>query len=185
MTVSSFRSPAPPVRYSWETRWLHWLTAVLVVEQFTVGQVAWHLLDRGLPLRAFLVVTHTSLGVLLAAVFVTRIAWGMTGGRAIRFPVVTFQERIARSVHRLLYLLLGGEIVFGYMARWSTGRPVIAFGIPISSPFPVLIRGTHSFFSWLHHWNAWLLLVVAAFHAGAGLYHLFVYRDRVFQRMLP
>ena len=185
MTTYSPNSPRLPVRYSWETRWLHWLTAVLVVEQFAVGQVAWHLLDRGLPLRAFLAVTHTSLGVVLAAVFVTRIAWGLTGGRAICFPVVTFQERIARSVHRLLYLLLGGEIVFGYMARWSTGRPVIAFGVPINSPFPVLMRGTHSFFSWLHHWNAWLLFSVACFHAGAGFHHLLVRRDQVFQRMLP
>ncbi|MCE2564895.1 cytochrome b/b6 domain-containing protein [Komagataeibacter sp. FNDCF1] len=184
MTAYSSVSPRGPVRYSWETRWLHWLTAVLVVEQFTVGQVAWHLLARGTPSRTFLVATHTSLGVLLAAVFTTRIAWSMTGGRTIRFPVVTFQDRVARSVHRLLYLLLGGEIVFGYMARWSTGRPVMAFGVPINSPFPVLLRGSHSFFSWLHHWNAWLLFVTALFHAGAGLYHLFVCRDRVFQRML-
>lgn len=68
-----------PTRYSWETRWLHWVTAVLVVEQFAVGQLAWHLMDRAAPLRAFLVVTHTSLGVLLAAVFVTRMTWAMTG----------------------------------------------------------------------------------------------------------
>ncbi|GAN87025.1 cytochrome b/b6 domain-containing protein [Komagataeibacter intermedius] len=174
-----------PTRYSWETRWLHWITAVLVVEQFVVGQVAWHLMDRAAPLRAFLAVTHTSLGVLLAAVFVTRMTWAMTGGRAIRFPVVTFQDRVARSVHRLLYLLLGGEIVFGYMARWSTGRPVIAFGVPINSPFPELLGGTHSFFSSLHHWNAWLLFGLACFHAGAGFHHLLVRRDRVFQRMLP
>nr|WP_048856288.1 cytochrome b/b6 domain-containing protein [Komagataeibacter xylinus] len=174
-----------PTRYSWETRWLHWITAVLVVEQFAVGQLAWHLMARTAPLRAFLVVTHTSLGVLLAAVFVTRMTWAMTGGRAIRFPVVTFQDRVARSVHRLLYLLLGGEIVFGYMARWSTGRPVIAFGVPINSPFPELLGGTHSFFSSLHHWNAWLLFGLACFHAGAGFHHLLVRRDRVFQRMLP
>ena len=185
MTVHSPDSPQPPVRYSWETRWLHWLTAVLVIEQFAVGQVGWHLLDHGLPLRAFLVVTHTSLGVVLAAVFVTRIAWGMTGGRAIRFPVITFQERVARSMHRLLYLLLGGEIIFGYMARWSTGRPVMAFGVPINSPLPMLMHGTHSFFSGLHHWNAWLLFCVALFHGFAGFYHLFIYRDRIFQRMLP
>ncbi|BAK83715.1 cytochrome b [Komagataeibacter medellinensis] len=185
MTVHSPASPRLPVRYSWETRWLHWLTAVLVIEQFAVGQVGWHLLDHGLPLRAFLVTTHTSLGVVLAAVFVTRIAWGLTGGRAIRFPVITFQERVARSMHRVLYLLLGGEIIFGYMARWSAGRPVMAFGVPINSPFPVLIRGTHSFFAWLHHWNAWLLVVVVLLHAGAALYHLCVHRDRIFQRMLP
>ncbi|NVN36476.1 cytochrome b [Komagataeibacter swingsii] len=185
MTVYSSLTSRMPQRYSWETRWLHWITAVLVVEQFVVGQVAWHLMDRTAPMRAFLAVTHTSLGVLLAAVFVTRIAWGMTGGRAIRFPVITFQDRVARSIHRLLYLLLGGEIAFGYMARWTTGRPVIAFGVPINSPFPALMGGTHSFFSSLHHWNAWLLFCLACFHAGAGFYHLLGIRDQVFQRMLP
>ncbi|WNM09279.1 hypothetical protein RI056_04640 [Komagataeibacter nataicola] len=117
-----------------------------MLEQFVVGQVGWHLMARTAAWRPFLVATHTSLGVVLAAVFIIRVAWGLTGGRAIRFPVVTMQDRVARSVHRLLYMLLGGEIVFGYMARWSTGRPVMAFGVPINSPLPMLMHGTHSFF---------------------------------------
>ena len=183
MTASSLSSP--PAHYSWETRWLHWLTAVLVLEQFVVGQVGWHLMARTAAWRPFLVATHTSLGVVLATVFIIRVAWGMTGGRAIRFPVVTMQDRVARSVHRLLYMLLGAEIVFGYMARWSTGRPIMAFGVPINSPLPMLMHGTHSFFTGLHHWTAWLLFCVALFHGLAGFYHLFIYRDRVFQRMLP
>ncbi|MDT8873067.1 hypothetical protein RAA17_23230 [Komagataeibacter rhaeticus] len=44
---------------------------------------------------------------------------GHDRGRAIRFPVVTFQERIARSVHRLLYLLLGKSC----LATWRAGQP--------------------------------------------------------------
>ncbi|RFD21274.1 cytochrome b [Komagataeibacter melaceti] len=185
MTVISSPQSPMPAHYSWETRWLHWITAVLVVEQFVVGQVGWHFMERTAPMRPLMVVTHTSLGVLLAAVFLTRVAWGMTGGRAIRFPVVTAQDRAAKGVHHLLYMLLGGEIVLGYMARWSTGRPIIAFGMPINSPFPAMSSATHHFFSWLHHWGAWLLFWVALFHACAGLYHLLFCRDRVFQRMLP
>ncbi|AXY22335.1 hypothetical protein CD178_01559 [Komagataeibacter saccharivorans] len=185
MTPSDIPASPMPVRYSRETRWLHWITALLVLEQFVVGQVGWHLMDRSAPLRPWLVATHTSLGVLLAAVFVTRIAWGLTGGRAIRFPVVGVQDRIARGVHLLLYVLLGGEIALGYMARWSTGHPVMAFGVPINAPFAAMPHATHVFFSRLHHWDAWLLLWVALFHAGAGFYHLLFCRDRVFQRMLP
>ncbi|MCE2575354.1 cytochrome b [Komagataeibacter sp. FNDCR2] len=182
--ISPIASPAP-THYSWETRWLHWITAALVVEQFVVGQIGWHFMARTAALRPFMVVTHTSLGVLLAAVFITRVAWGVTGGRAIRFPAVTVQDRAARGVHHLLYVLLAAEIALGYMARWSSGHPVIAFGVPINSPFPAMTHETHHFFSWLHHWGAWMLFWVALFHACAGFYHLLFCRDQVFQRMLP
>jgi cytochrome b561 len=37
----------------------------------------------------------------------------------------------------------------------------------------------------LHETMEWALLIVVIVHIAAALVHLFFYRDRVFQRMLP
>jgi cytochrome b561 len=37
----------------------------------------------------------------------------------------------------------------------------------------------------LHQAAEWLLLGLIVIHVGAALAHIFVYRDRIMQRMLP
>ena len=186
MRVSHVPPPRgqPPVRYSVETRWLHWLTAVMVLVQFGLGET-WGFLPRGTVVRVGMIMTHTSVGVLLAATFVTRVVWAVTGGRAIRFPVRTLPDQVARLVHWLLYVMLGAEIAVGYMLRWSRGRAVVAFGVPINSPFADMGVGVQRIFGQCHYWLAWGLIVVAAFHAMAALYHAVICRDGVLQRMMP
>ncbi|CUW48054.1 cytochrome b [Novacetimonas hansenii] len=173
-----------PTRYSVETRWLHWLTALMVLVQFALGET-WGFLPRGTVVRVGMIMTHTSVGVLLAATFLTRIVWAVTGGRAIRFPVRNLSDQVARLVHWLLYVMLGAEIAVGYMLRWSRGRPVMAFGVPINSPFADMGVGVQRIFGQCHYWLAWGLIMVAACHAMAALYHAIICRDGVLQRMLP
>ena len=51
---------------------LHWLTAILVVVQFALGQT-WGCFSR--PAHHFMVTTHMSLGILLALVVIARLLW--------------------------------------------------------------------------------------------------------------
>ncbi|MBB2200782.1 cytochrome b [Gluconacetobacter tumulisoli] len=178
---SDGRQVASPVRYSRETRWLHWATALLILAQFALGEI-WIRLPRAD--RAPLVSLHLSLGVLLAAVFVTRVAWRVTGGRAIRFASAgTMADRAAHAVHGLLYVMIGVELALGYMARWSGGRPVVAFGIPINSPFGPFDHATHHMLGQIHNWLAWAIVVLAVGHGLAALYHARVLRDGLLRRM--
>ncbi|ACI52280.1 cytochrome B561 [Gluconacetobacter diazotrophicus PA1 5] len=171
---------AAPVRYSVETRWLHWGCAVLILAQFVLGELM-HRVPRSL--HGTLVSFHLSLGVLLAALFVTRIAWRVTGGRAIRFAARGTADRAAHAVHGVLYVAVGAEIALGYLARWSTGRPVVAFGVPIASPFGAFSQASHRLFGTLHDWLAWGIIILAAGHAAAAVYHARVLRDDVMRRM--
>ncbi|MBB2190463.1 cytochrome b [Gluconacetobacter azotocaptans] len=172
---------APPVRYSRETRWLHWATALLIVAQFALGEV-WIRLPRAD--RAPLVSAHLSLGVLLGAVFVARVAWRVTGGRAIRFASAgAVADRVTHAVHGLLYVMIGVELALGYLARWSGGRPVVAFGVPINSPFGPFDHATHHLLGQAHSWLAWGIIVLATGHGLAAFYHARVLRDGVFRRM--
>ncbi|GBQ23901.1 cytochrome B561 [Gluconacetobacter sacchari DSM 12717] len=170
-----------PVRYSVETRWLHWSCAWLIGAQFVLGE-AMHRVPRAL--HGPIVSVHLSLGVLLAALFVTRVAWRVTGGRAIRFAAGTgLAGRAAPLVHGGLYLMLGVEIALGYLARWSGGNPVEAFGAVIRSPFGPMSRETHHLFGSAHGWLAWAIIVLAGGHGAAALYHARVARDGVLRRM--
>ncbi|MBB2205588.1 cytochrome b [Gluconacetobacter takamatsuzukensis] len=170
-----------PVRYSVETRWLHWACAWLVLAQFGLGELM-HRVPQAL--HGPVVSAHLSLGVLLAALFVMRVAWRVTGGRAIRFPARDVASgRAAGAVHVLLYLMLGAEIGLGYLARWSGGRPVTAFGAVIASPFPPMSQATHHLFGSVHGWLAWAIVILVALHVAAVLYHVRIVRDGVFGRM--
>ncbi|WP_323992768.1 cytochrome b/b6 domain-containing protein [Nguyenibacter sp. L1] len=183
--IDAVRAPAAPVRYGAETRWLHWSCAVLILAQFVLGELmhrvphAWH---------GPIVSVHLSLGVLLAALFVARVAWRLTGGRAIRFAAGSARgARLAPLVHGGLYVLLGGVIALGYLACWSAGRPVVAFGVPIASPFapPFALMSpvAHQRLGSLHGWLAWAIIIAALGHAAAALYHALVLRDGVLRRM--
>jgi cytochrome b561 len=175
------RLTAAPVRYSVETRWLHWGGAVLVAAQFGVGELM-HRVPRSL--HGPLVSTHLSLGVLLAALFVTRIVWRVTGGRAIRFASDRRRaDRAAHAVHGALYGTIGGEIALGYLTRWSAGKPVVAFGVPIASPFGAFPPGAHHVFGTLHDWLAWGIVILVVGHVAAVLYHALVLRDGLLRRM--
>jgi cytochrome b561 len=61
---------------------LHWLTAALVVALFALA-ITFNYLGRGTPLRHNLQLVHVSLGIMLAAIMITRVTWRATGGRRL------------------------------------------------------------------------------------------------------
>ncbi len=62
---------------------LHWITAVLVVLQFTLGET-WDFAAR--PARHLMIVSHMSLGILLSAVVIVRIVWRLIPGHQVALP---------------------------------------------------------------------------------------------------
>jgi cytochrome b561 len=161
---------------------LHWTTAVLVVVQMTLAQV-WGLWGR--PARHFMVVAHMSLGIVLTAVIVTRLVWRLIPGHQVPPSEVGWVRLASKSVHYLLYAMLAAEAVLGFLLRWSGGESMSFFGLQIASPFAEWSRPAHHLVGGLHEWNGWAIILVAAGHAAAALYHHYVLHDRVLRRMLP
>ena len=85
----------------------------------------------------------------------------------------------------MLYAILAAEAVLGFLLRWSGGEAMSLFGLQIPSPFAPWSRAAHHQVNALHEWNGWLIIVLAAGHAAAALYHHYHLHDRVLQRMLP
>ena len=161
---------------------LHWLTVLLVLSLFALGEL-WGYTHR--PLRHELVVLHMSLGILLGLAVAARIAWRLVPGHRVAPAVSGPAETLARIVHWLLYILLVLQSLFGWYVRWSEGEAMSFFGLLIPSPLAPVSRDAHHQLQELHGWVGWAIVILALGHGAAALYHHFVLRDSVLVRMLP
>lgn len=161
---------------------LHWVTVVLVLSLFALGET-WGFAQR--PLRGELVMLHMSLGILLGLAVVARIVWRLMPGHKVTPASTGLADTLARLVHWLLYFLLVIQSLFGWVVRWSEGEAMSFFGLLIPSPLTPVSRATHHQLQDLHGWVGWAIVIVALGHGAAAFYHHFVLRDSVLVRMLP
>lgn len=169
------------VSYDRRTIALHWLTAILVLGLWTVGQtIDWF--PKGLP-RTSARSTHIVCGALLGLTIVYRIWWRSTSGRHLA-PADDGKLRwLSTGVHRLLYLMLCITVALGITNAWIRGDSIFdLFRIPSFDPANRDLRESIEEY---HGLAANILIGVAAFHALAGLVHHFFLKDRVLQRMNP
>jgi cytochrome b561 len=173
---------ATRTRYDSTSIALHWITVALVLLNFASAEL-WGLFAR--PTRHLMIVSHMSLGILLSIVVVVRIVWRLLPGHQVEPVSRGWDDRLAKGVQYLLYLLLIAQSVLGYLVRWSEGEAMSFFGLLIPPPFAPMTRAEHHSLMERHNQIGWAIIVIAAGHAAAALYHHFVLRDRVLVRMLP
>lgn len=162
---------------------LHWLTAVLVVVLFGMALI-WDYFPH--PTAQTLQSLHVSLGVLLAAVIVARLAWRLVPGHQMPALEVGWMRIASKGVHYLLYGLLAAQVILGFLFRWAPGRPVGFFGLfAIPSPLGTVAKSTRQTIHFLHEKGGWAIILLALGHALAALYHHYALKDRVLERMLP
>jgi cytochrome b561 len=161
---------------------LHWLTVVLVLTEFVLAET-WSWYAR--PTRHLMVTAHMSFGILLAAVIVARIVWRLIPGHQTLPAVSGLVELASKAVHYLLYLMLAAQAVLGFVLRWGGKEAMSFFGLQIPPLIAPMSRGAHELTGDLHHWNGWAIVLLAAGHAAAALYHHYFVRDRVLVRMAP
>lgn len=170
------------VRYDGFAMALHWATALLVAAQFLLAEL-WGFAAR--PARHDMIVAHMSLGILLALVVATRIAWRLTPGHRVRDAAAGWVELASKSVHYILYALLVTQAVLGFVLRWSGNEAMSFFGLLIPPPFAPFPKPAHHLVGAAHDWVGWTIVILACGHAAAALFHHCVLRDDVLWRMLP
>ena len=171
-----------PTRYDNLQIILHWTTVVLVVVLYALAQV-WGFFGK--PTADHLVEVHISLGMLLASVVLVRIFWRLSFARRLPAAETGVMELAAKLGQAALYLLLIAAVGLGFCMHWVAKGDVSFFGLfAIPSPYPVN-KGLAQELLPFHYWIATVLIVVAAGHACIALFHGFVLRDGVLQRMLP
>jgi cytochrome b561 len=176
-------------RYAAGPRFLHWLTVVLVILAWTLGNFG-DALPKGAARDTGLFV-HISAGLLILAALVLRLAWRVAEPPPPSAPnefgrwLGAFADPAARLGHYALYALLIAVPIAGIVAQFARGNALPLFGIgEIPSPW-IRDRAFAHNVTEVHEILANALVIVASFHAAAALIHHFVFRDNTLIRMLP
>ena len=169
--------------YTGTAKVLHWLIAVFVFAQITLG---WWMI--GIPkappgIRVYWFNVHKSIGITLGLIILVRLLWRLTH-RAPPLPatVPAWQRIAAKASHVLLYLCMIAMPLSGYLGSSFTKYPIVYFGMRLPHwgwEAPVL----KELCSQVHFVTVTLFITLIAIHVAAALKHLLVNRDGVFQRM--
>ena len=175
---------AEPPGYTGTAKSLHWLILLLLIVQFTVAWTMPHI-GRDTPVTT-LISVHFTMGIVILAVSVLRLLWRLTHPEPKPLDgVPPWQVTSARIVHWLLYVLLFVVPILGWMNASYRGMHIVMFGAEL----PQLVGTRAPGWSWtgdVHTLLAeWGMLTLVGLHVAAALYHYFIRRDRVLQRMLP
>lgn len=169
-------SPAPS-RYDGLTIAIHWISAVIVITLWLIGQLE-DFVPRG-PMRMGLWSTHVTLGFILAALLVTRIVWRLTSGRQLPPAETGLLGLAAKLGHLALYALLIAVVALGLADAFVRGFNMFdLFHLP-----QIGDREWRRPINELHELAANAVVAMALVHAAAALFHRYVLKDQVLARM--
>ena len=157
---------------------IHWVTALLIVMLLGSGFNAGDAGDSAL--KVFFLRFHVPIGLTVLLLTLARIYWWcFIDKKPTSVPMPSWQNRLSRIVHVLLYLAIIGLSTSGIgMMVLSGAGPYIFGGDPALLP---------NFWDYIpripHGIVARVLVVLLILHAGAALYHHFVKRDGLLRRM--
>jgi len=175
--------PAAQSHYGTTAKLFHWLTAGLLALQLPLGWLMPNI-GRGMnPGRAMSL--HISIGMTILLLVTLRLFWRLTHPVAPDSQLPGWQRIGAELVHWLLYLAVLLTTITGWFYASARGWSVALFGL---APLPRLVGQDSALGRYLGELHApltWIVLGLIGAHILAALVHLLVYRDRVFQRMLP
>ncbi|MGO1120340.1 cytochrome b [Rhodovibrionaceae bacterium A322] len=171
-------------RYSPVARAFHWLMALGILAQFPLV-LYMDALPLG-PAKFEYFNLHKSLGLLLLLLAILRLAWRHISPPPplpdSTPPLVAFA---AHAGHLFLYVFIFAQPLLGLIGSMASGYPTLifwSFNLPHLLPTNQTVTDV-SFF--IHHWLGWGALAVIAGHAGAALFHHYVWKDDTLKRMLP
>ncbi|MDY8109387.1 cytochrome b [Fulvimarina sp. 2208YS6-2-32] len=167
-------------RYAPGVRIFHWIVAVLVLAVWPLGMVISFIAEDH---KTVFYVLHESFGFLVLWIMLARLALKLLRGTPDRELMPVWQERIADTVHGLLYAALIAMPIFGFLATNAFGFPLKLFGVlPIWSPV-----GKNDdlavIFMTVHQTLGWTILVLFLLHIAGVLHHHVIRRDTTLYRM--
>lgn len=169
---------------------LHWAIAVAILFQLGVGfaMARQGLLPDGL--RFILFQWHKTVGILILALTLARIAWRLMNPPPPGVPQPRHERLLAGAVHLAFYGLMLAVPLTGWLlvSASPTGIPTLLFlserlvwpNLPVAAD-----AGTASLAHGAHVWLAYSFLGLLALHVAGAIKHAWIDRAPSFSRMLP
>jgi cytochrome b561 len=171
------------LQYGITAKVFHWLVVALLLVQYPIG---WLMPDLHRNMKPGAPMTfHISFGISILLLIVLRLVWRLTHPVAPESSLPPWQRLSSEVVHWLLYALVLTTTVTGWLFASFRGWSVSFFYL---LPMPMLSfenAAAGKVIDGLHQACEWALLAVIGIHVAAALAHIFIYRDRIMQRMLP
>jgi len=171
-------APRGAASYDRVAQTMHWLVAALALTVIWLGWgIAWA--PRNTPRRDLFVLIHESVGLTILAAMVFR-AW-----QRWRHPPPSLPPALSGLTHFALYLLLILMPIAGYSSAAAAGHAVSYFGV---FSIPPLLPGNDRLSQVaiaIHLLGQYPLYLFVVLHVAGALFHGFVQRDGVLERMMP
>lgn len=171
--------------YPTPSRWLHWLTALVVLATIPVGAVM-NRDDISRDLQNTLFIFHKNVGVVILVLVALRLlVRATTTTPPLPASLPAWQRQAAAISHGALYLLLIVMAVSGYVRVVAGGFPIEgldALGIPPLVPRSDTLAENAQ---WVHFNVRFVLVAFIILHIAAAIQHAVIKRDGVFARMWP
>jgi cytochrome b561 len=161
---------------------LHWVVAILLLAGLVL---AWVLPRKSAPGYDTILELHKSVGIMVLALVVARLLWRIGNPVAPAAGLTPLETRLSELTHWALYAIMLLIPLTGYLFSSTDGQHLDFFGLfTAASPLPT-DRTVSRPLEFLHKTGQYAIYGFVGLHVLAALYHYFVKRDGVLQRMLP
>jgi cytochrome b561 len=126
---------------------------------------------------------HKLIGLAILSLMLFRLFWKMINIQPQSLNEKKWQRFLERSVHWLLYLFLITMPLSGWVMSTAAGHPPQLFGWSLSLPIQPN-KALAEVFVDVHNTLAFIILITIGLHFSAAMYHFFIKKDGVLQRML-
>lgn len=157
---------------------IHWVSALLIFALLGSGFKAGNAETSVTKIDALQM--HIPIGIAILLLTLVRIAWWIFADKKPEsLPMPRWQDRGARAVHYMFYVLILGMAASGIgLIVLSGAAPIIFDGSNTTLPdfwdYPPRVP---------HGIGARLIIALLILHAGAALYHHFFKKDGLLRRM--
>ena len=163
---------------------LHWLMLILLAAVYACIELR-EIYPKGSEPREALKAWHFTLGLSVLLLMPLRLLLRVTGPTPrIQPQPPRWQTRSARLLHLVLYALMIGMPLGGWLILSAGGKPIPFFGWELppltgpNKPLAELVKEAHETAGTVGYY-------LIGGHALAGLFHHYVLGDNTLRRMLP
>jgi cytochrome b561 len=168
-------------RYGRPAIFLHWVLALLIAGLVGLG---WYMMSiEEEPNSGWYFDLHKSTGIVVFSLVLLRVLWrSKHRPAALPASLPAWQIKVSSVTQWSLYACMVLMPLTGFIGASYSKKGVVFFGLKVPAWGVPNHDIAEQFFS-VHSALAWLLVALVTLHAAAGLKHLLIDKDGVFQRM--
>lgn len=168
--------------YGSVTKFFHWFIFILILCMLIAGFVLGYVPEAYQAVGYNL---HKLTGLSILILMLMRLVWSLVNPKPnLPAGVRWYEHVLERGVHGLIYLVVIGMPLAGWIGSVAGGRPPHLGRYLIMLPIEQNKELSENAFT-MHNTLAFTLITLLTIHILAALYHHFIRKDDVLRRMMP